>query len=76
MCACLCVFDPECYSEGSDHEDEDSSDAPPPPYSEQMSTDSGNETQVSETTTNQSILLFVPIKRYGLVVLRSDHEMV
>ncbi|XP_064187825.1 connector enhancer of kinase suppressor of ras 3-like isoform X2 [Anguilla rostrata] len=46
------LYDPndntgECYSEGSDQEEEDSSDAPPPPYSEQMSTDSGNETQGS-----------------------------
>ncbi|XP_061089588.1 connector enhancer of kinase suppressor of ras 3-like [Conger conger] len=37
----------ECYSEGSDHEEEDSSEVPPPPYSEQMNTDSGNETQGS-----------------------------
>ncbi|KAI1895841.1 hypothetical protein AGOR_G00110920 [Albula goreensis] len=37
----------ECYSEGSDHEEEDSTDMPPPPYSEQMNTDSGSEAQGS-----------------------------
>ncbi|KAJ8290579.1 hypothetical protein GJAV_G00014820 [Gymnothorax javanicus] len=43
------LYDPNedtsgCYSEGSDHE-EDASEPPPPPYSEQISTECGNEAQ-------------------------------
>lgn len=37
MCVCVC---PECYSEESDHEEAETTEAPPPPYSEQMSQDS------------------------------------
>ncbi|XP_036398078.1 connector enhancer of kinase suppressor of ras 3-like [Megalops cyprinoides] len=36
----------DCYSEGSDHEEAESTDAPPPPYSEPMTTE-GNDAQGS-----------------------------
>ena len=36
----LCVCHAECYSEASDHEEAESTEIPPPPYSEQTLRDS------------------------------------
>lgn len=35
-----CVYHAECYSEASDHEEAESTEIPPPPYSEQTLRDS------------------------------------
>lgn len=40
LCVFVCVSHAECYSEASDHEEAESTEIPPPPYSEQSLRDS------------------------------------
>lgn len=60
LCVCVSLSHAECYSEASDHEEAESTEIPPPPYSEQTLRDSvdasgppGSTHQVSHVTTLQ-----------------------
>ena len=54
----VCVFKAECYSEASDHEEAESTEIPPPPYSEQTLRDSVD-APVPPGSTNQVCIFFI-----------------